>query len=78
MSMKTATLIHVMTRRVLSHQMVAIVVTTASVYNHHCILLDPINPLNAPILLGEGDERCGLWQDEYIKLHRGVMQDITV
>ena len=42
------------------------------------VSLDPINPLNPPILLGEGEERCGLWQDEYIKLHKGGARNIRV
>ena len=75
MNMKTATLILVMVAmEVISP--VAILVITASVYNYYYILDPPINPLNPPILLGEGDERCGLWQDEYIKLHKGEMKDI--
>lgn len=75
MNMKTATLILVMAAIHLSP--VAILVITTSLYNYYCILDPPINPLNPPILLGEGDERCGLWQDEYIKLHKGVMKDIS-
>lgn len=27
--------------------------------------------MNPPILLGEGKDRCGFWQDDYIKLHQG-------